>query len=749
MRARSVVIVLLMIAVPAASAAAPADEETVAPTSEAPVETTDPLAFLPWSTWIPMSEKAEDHDDQIAIVASSETPGDGTSYGLTALGDADKDGTIDYLLATTVSKTTIDPKEQEIVVEEQTSIELLSGAGFKSLWKKDVPKDHYFYTMKDGSGDGVDEVVIVKRTAAPVDRLSQDAGPVWVYKYNYTYTSVYNVLNPLTGDAAFSRSCTSTISFTVIYADAIVAGGGFDEFLWRSCFLTPMRGEPGFQLLTSVSPDRSVDVGGGAGPGYVSGGVFFGGDEVFIERLDGAGKPLWSKRFQQVDRDHLVRSYSYDLTGDGVNDYVISAAPSQGVGTYSTAGSKTLRDPRPAQLFALDGKTSQPLWTIDYGQPYGYISFFVGATLQAPGVDIIQLHYGVTATPPFAYFTTVTHIDGAKGTPFFTKTFDGALVEPAPFADVDKDGLSELLIRRRPITVSATGATSSSNVYEVTVAKGDYTPVWGPLSIDPRQRYLSYGGINAPDFDGDGVGEVSVTERGDGNGGSSRVVFLSGASGKELWSYSYSERLLGVRAVGDLDGQPGSEVAYTIFDVPEHAAPKPNVGPGGSAPQPSSTSEPEQRNYANYDGWLEVRRGLDNELLWRKQIYDHTKYVNVSADSLYIQAIVAPDHNGDGVSEIVYNLDSFYRLPDLDEVEELPKSFNTTLAFALLLSGADGETLRSYPAGAASAPALVGKAAPKAKLAGAPAGGGSVPSLALLLVVGALVGVVALRRRHA
>lgn len=650
-------------------------------------------------------------------------PGDDSSEPvriLHPLGDANGDGAADVLLE---------------IVDDGTSLSAISSKDGATIWERSLGSDQTWFFLGDLTGDGVDDLMIESGKSTG-GSTSVPPNPA-VYGGEYTRTTVmtYVAASGVDGKDLFKKTCTEDFASRYAFADGVVGGGGLWIGTGSYCFL----------MTAMVGPYRAIDIVRGsfvdawadAGAAVGFAGAFAGGNYLEVQRFDAKGTQLWSGLIGTPVTSTWIVDVA-DFTGDGVPDYLTSTLGGAAIMAFAVSAGHFVDAFTPAILTLHDGKDGRLVWQAPIGKPRQWVEVHSAPKLDGKGVDFVVTSFGALAPGPGE--TLLTTYDGATGSKLRELTYPGEFVMAAGFGDHNADGKGDLLMIRVAATIDLQGDVNFAKEGRFGAVDAELKPLWEALKVSEDDDIEAE--EDSPDFDGDGVSEIIL-------GRQSLDVWVlhvhSGATGAKLWSFKEPQGTVGRQAIANIDGSPGMDLAVTWFDVPEGAG---SAGGGRSMSFPDEEEPEEAVNMANHSGYLELRRGSDTELIWKKLVHDPLLRPDTFAVSIDATAVAVGDANGDNVTELILNLGSgpafFFGGPIMIVMEGAQ---NGGFSEAYLFDGLDGTTLRSYPKALAPAPASLGKAA----LLGTtlPSPDGSSPALGAAMLVLGLVGVAALRRRYA
>lgn len=302
-----------------------------------------------------------------------------------------------------------------------------------------------------------------------------------------------------------------------------------------------------------------------------------------------------------------------DVNADGVLDYIVSApgffdAPTTGrVIVYSGADHTPIRE-----------------WSGDEGVTFG--SWVDGAgDLNGDGYDDVIVGAQFQGFTPGVMPTDATGrvyaFSGANGGVLWMRdgfsAGDGLGAGVGHIGDLDNDGIPD-------VVASAPGADElNGRAYVFSGADGDLVHTLAPTAQSASSRtYGVFFARGGGDIDGDGTEDVYIGDYA-GDGGNGRVYIYSGASGDLIRQFNAEEPQDGVgpgRGVPDIDGDGHDDLVIASW---------------------TSSSGVEE------GGKVGVYSGADGSLL-------HLATGAVLLDSLGVDALPLGDLNGDGKQEYMF-----------------------------------------------------------------------------------------------
>jgi len=719
----------------------------------------NPLVHADPEAWMPVLVATS----SLSEAAEAAKASLGQSLSLYPLGDVDRDGSGDLLVETT------DLENHKAVLAAH------SGRNPTNvLWQFEVPDSSYWYSVGDVDGDEVADIIVY---TPGNDEGSADAQNVVVggyMTYSFREAGEYAFVPGSTGKSAFTRPGDFRVEGQSAYAYPVVGGGYFSRstFSFASLERTSQADSAGLDYLTGSGEHAwghaSVFVPAPPYP-YFYAGVFRYTTSLTVERVDPKGANVWK---QPWDGDGQSWSYadSADYTGDNVPDLLLySRTEPTTVSAGVPVGDQDLGLPPASQVRValVNGANGETQWDVasDYVMGYGFA--LPAGELRAGKRDVFVSTIGNEASDGFLNpGSRITVLDGSSGSVLRSQRWTNEVLVAIEFADVDGDRVSEIFTMH-----SDTMEPEEMDDVSYAVARPDYSPIWTLQPQDAMGMWMSEEPASMPDFDGDGVPDLLVTDAMDEQGDSMHVRALSGANGRALWAADFDQKIADVNLVDDVTGDGGADFAVTWFDRPK---PK-DAGKNDDAPMTtpagqshSGTASPSEADeVTKYPGFLEVHRGSDYGLVWKRQIHQPSNATG--APRVWASTHSVQDTNGNGYADLLYTLDSPYCTgsPVIIEYSDgsatgkaSPESECTAeekakhLNFGLILDGADGRMLGQFPDGLpGSMPVgdivVLGDAAPdlgRGEPIGDPAG--FLPGFGLLTAIGA--GAYAgLRRRRA
>lgn len=639
---------------------------------------------------------------------------DEPAFHLHALGDANGDGRPDLLLES----------QREFI-----TLTAVSGAGFGTIWEIDLDPKESWWMLGDLSGDGVEDLVVHKSRS---DSSSTSVPPnpaVSAGEWVTTNTRTYRIVSGSDGKEMFTKSCAETMEYRHASVSGAVGFGGASSYTWTRCYLVEAFGTSSraVDIVRRESSDRE---------GYSYSLAAFGAieassDSIAVQRFDAKGALLWSAQIGDPVRSSQILDID-DFNGDGVPDYAVVAALDGRAYAYAGPVGEFYWLTLASRMAVYNGKDGAKLWEAAVGRPEQE-AYLTSADLDGKGRDVFVHDFNVLAPGPAE--TTVVRLDGATGAEVGRNVARGEFALLLEGGDANKDAKNDLLMFRIKGTVEVGGAIRTDREGTVGAVDASLKALWPPLKVVVEDDYVD-GGLASPDFNGDGVPEVTLFRS---NRDSWKAFVYDGATGSALWTFQAPEDGVGGGPVADLDGVPGMDLAMVTWDLPaDKAQPEDGIAYPGVSPE-------EEIDVLAYPGYLEVRRGTDLALVWRKQIHDPAQEPKAHSSSIEAEPFVVPDLNGNKVNEIVVNLEEGFSWPMvfLAGFEGMGPSFGR----AIVLDGSDGAPVATYPKDLAQKPSELGTAAPLGFMPPKPAG--DSPQLGLAWLVLAVGLVVWSRRRYA
>ncbi len=660
--------------VPIVDASAP--EKATAPA----VLTTDfriPFRSDNIDVWLPVLLATRDVDAAVDAVQGRTV----NYYDLQPLGDVDRDGAADFLLASRIH--ILENRTADFSANPDVStLVATSGANGEPLWSRGLAADQAWFGLGDIDVDGVNDFAVssYNSTFSGTALSTPVAGQSTSHR---PYRTEYGIVNGRTGNVMFTRAATGYFNLEVTYASAPLTV--INRLNLTSTGEGPMALAPGLAGLDWSRYQSNVSVV------LAFAGVAFTQlyESVFtptIERLDATGATRWEFTPSSADGAVTVSSRQ-DVTGDGIPDYVVVTRPAQTV--YSLAGAVPVStNPRLGRVTTYDGKTGSMAWAYDvpatdHDPTKTTVLAASGGRSGNVGTVLLTL-VGPVLAKPDEFATTLRLLDGATGQIQSSATFPGRYVLAAAAGDTDSDGSDELVVasipRSAPVGLVVVTPTPPGGA-ELSLLTHDFTAVWTLKDIPFRSPLLSL----QPDLDGDSAPDLFTTKL-DGN--NITTTALSSKDGRTLWNHTADRRVENLGAVPSIDGRFGSELGITELEVPQNLLPDDAGSPFGS-----------DFNYADFGARLSLRRGNDNALLWSAAVREPSK----SGETLvspFPRLQIAGDINQDGVPDLLYTLRSLtsIRVTCSDTcIVRIIGDDELLVNLALVLSGADGSLLYSYP----------------------------------------------------
>lgn len=644
------------------------------------------------------------------------------AYSLNPLGDVDKDGVADLLLAT----------ERQF-----TSLTAVSGATFKPLWELDLKRGQVWRAIGDLTGDGVEDLELFAQQPG-TGGVPLPSTPL-VYSYQRTTAMTYTYVSGADGKELFSKTCSATMAFTFFWTPTPLVGASADRDSYSFCMTFDP--SPDAPYVDIVLDDGGWSAAGGHA--VVAGGyVWTYASKLTVDRYDAKGAKVWGATFG--DGVQYVGWIRGDVTGDKVPDYVILSDVEAGGGIFTPVVFPYGYLAAASQIAVYDGKTGAKVW----GDLLGVTteeSYVALADADGAGLDVWV--HTLSDLVPGPADTKIVRLNGADGKKVSEQTFPGHMAFILPAGDMSGDSKPDLFLIKAAATSQGPGTLNVAEEGTLGATDGAYKPLWEPVRI--HQEDWVTAGPNEPDFNGDGAPEFLMQY---GSGDRSSVRSYDGKTGKQLWSLRLPPGLAGWQAVPDVDGTPGMDVAVTSFDVPREKV------SGGDGPKRmvmhGDDGGDEGPNWLEYAGRVQLLRGSDLKPVWNKQIHDPAEGKEISAGPLMATHSVVPDLNGNKYPELLVSVREsmgfgFREVMIMGIGGPSPEggaSSDPGFGRAFVLDGAQATALRTYPDKLAQAPPQFGEAAPLG-LPTAPAGNSPALGLVPVALLAALV--VALRRRHA
>lgn len=640
-------------------------------------------------------------------------------FRLSPLGDVDADGKADLLLSAR---------------REFVTLTALQGGSYRTLWEIDLERSEDWFALGDVTGDGIEDLVVTS-TQTGGSSVGVPPNPaVYAFESAYDTTTTYKVVSGADGKELFKKTCVATDVARGAYTDALVAGGGADAYQEEFCVLVPVL-SGAFRGFDIVKVRYS---GAGASGGALVGGAFafLDGSGVSVQRVDGKGAVLWAKPLGDPVRSSWVIGVE-EFTGDGIPDYAVFSGVQGATFVYTPQVDAWRWIGVAPRVAVFSGRDGSLVWEEAAGRP-DQDSYVTAAVLDGKGADLLV--HTLDAIVPGPVDTVIARLAGATGAKLSEQRVPGHLGMVSPAADLNKDGRGDLLMLRVKASMMPGGELDFAEEGTFGAVDASLKPLWEPLKVVQEDGWE--GGPHSPDFNGDGVPEVTLhhgVQRGN------RATAYDGATGKSLWSRTVARNESGVSAIADLDGVPGMDLAIVTWEVPGGAR-------EGGMSHFETAGGGDGVNALDYPGFVEVRRGTDLKLVWRKQLHDPERDPKGEAPGLIGEAFVLPDSNGNQVNELVVNLQGqagfmgAIAIATPEEPEE-PYAMMSGFGRTLVLDGADATTLVSHPAKMAQAPATLGEAAPILIPLSQP--GGEAPTLAAVWLLVGLLGAAVGRRRQA
>lgn len=659
-----------------------------------PVHWSHPWLAADPQAWLPVLFESQGPAAAVAVAKMTSDQ----SIALHPLGDADGDGAGDYLVESTV----YDPEGPS-----STTLVARSGAdASKVLWTFQVPENGYWYGLGDVGADGVDDLVVHVSGESEDTYTGEGVLVAGVYTFTWSERGIYQLLDGATGKTLLEQPSEWKLEMSSAYASAIVAGASQYSFVMEGTSIerVGLGDWKGVDLVRFTSDWRHTGAGAGVYPASAGGGLDQDLSGFGLTRYDERGEARWSGSWE-FDAQYGMLGDASDYTGDGVPDLLFSAFGSSTYVYGSAALVGTVLEVPPAQpvrAFLVDGATGTTRWETETDRFMGEGGVLPAGELRPGKRDVFLITIGQEEADAFQSFgSRITVLDGATGAALRTDRWENEFRIAIEFADVDADGKGEVFVLSAD---ASEGAEAAPESIEAFVARADYSRVWGLTPQQAEAFYFFDYPAQMPDFDGDGVPEV-ITFPEEASGEDDVIQALSGRDGHPLWSFRESEKMVAVDIVEDVTGDGGYDLMITWFDVPEKAneeGPSSTPGPPpGTTAGPDGPSEP-QSNITDHPGFVELQRGSDLALVWKKQI--HAPGLGANVSHVWAWASRVDDTNGDGSADILYTLDSPGCTMEIVEQEdgsviarcELEEE-TERLNFGLLLDGANGAVLAAFP----------------------------------------------------
>jgi hypothetical protein len=629
----------------------------------------------------------------------------GIGYSVYPLGDANKDGFGDYLLE---NRTYSGEDASEI---EGVKLSARSGADSSvGLWTYDLPRNAYYYLLRDITGDGVDELVVEVSQASSCDGVSQGVIFVGAYQYDCTIPSKYVVVSGADGKDLFQLDAMFEYAVRVVYASPLVAG----------VYSFSMTYAYGFLVRSGTGPAAGVDIvhhryeydDTWAFAVLLSAYVSRSASTTAIDHYDATGKKLWSSNLDFGLRDGYLMDIA-DYTGDKVPDYLFTIGGSTWYARAFVTGAP-LPPYEETRVVLLNGANGQPAWDVTTDPYLGEGVALPGGLLQSGKRHVILHQFGFESANGFSTFgTRITTLDGATGSALDSRRFEEQLALAVEFGDADGDGADELLHLRVPYD-------ADEFVGDMAVVKRDFSIVWTLSNVNFEESYWWFEApAYLPDVNGDGMPDLLFYRPYSSEGGTAgELRALNGATGEPLWTYLLHHKIYWFDFVQDITGDGGSDIVLVWFDRPK-------------APEDREARQEFNRNFniTDYPGYLELRRGKDTALAWKRIV--HEPRPEISAKHVILDVYATPDTNDNGVADVLFSLETprcEWVVAPVEPQGDGPMGLTITceaaqlankthLNFALVLEGADGVTLASFPQLPPASlpqkePAQLGEAAP-------------------------------------
>jgi hypothetical protein len=693
-----------------------------APAHPAPAQG-HPFVHADPRVWLPVLRETGSESQAVAAAK-----GDlGQSLTLYPLGDADHDGAGDYLL-----------EARDWPQKDQDPRGTLSAHSGRDpdrvLWSLDVPPESYWYPIGDVDGDAVDDLVLDTGSEPEFEESGQGALVASYSQYRISFRGEYELLQGSTGKALFSKPSEMRFEGTDAYT-----GGAYllkESFMMTSLERTGDEPATGLDYVTATGDFYDASVFAYVSPpgAYAYGGLFQSTDRLTIERLDGRGKALWTNTWDSGSQ-RLGYGDNSDYTGDGVPDILLYASDSSAgvfLGSPVTHASESIPPAGQARAILLDGATGATAWETKSDYFIGEAAALPAGQLRPGKHDAFFVTIGKEAADGFTTSgSRITVLDGSSGTPLRTQRWKDEFVIAIEFADVNGDQAGEIFMMKTPGNVDEGYPDEQGTFY---VARPDYSPIWTLEPVEMFPFYFYDLPADMPDLNGDRVPDfLTMKFNEDAGQASSELRALSGRDGQPLWTHAVGDaKIVGFELVDDVTGDGGVDVALTWFDRPAPSGDGPGPTSGADGPPVATSSAPSTRgpdestNLTQYPGFLEIHRGRDFGLVWKRQIHDPAS--GVTAENIWTTVFSVADTNGNGFADLLYSLETpgcFYMTVEAfdggyaqaeavcyDEGDDPADR----LSFALVLEGADGALLGQFPdvlpGSIPAVPATLGDAAP-------------------------------------
>lgn len=301
--------------------------------------------------------------------------------------------------------------------------------------------------------------------------------------------------------------------------------------------------QPQGRILWSFAANDGVysslalpDVNGDSLPDVVA-AIYYGAtpsDPRKVYCVSGAaGDSIWVNRTAYGTWGNKALDVSPDLNADGFTDVLLGTA-----GGYTTPG---------RSIIAISGLTGDTLWRYTRFEQWGWV-YCVRSFVDVDGDSVPDVlgAAGTSSTPP-GYPGAGVLVSGRTGREiwFFRLPADGAQCI-APFRDLDRDGIPEVLL-------GAGGNSINDTLYCLSGRPG--SPVW---------MFGSGGSVSdcevIRDVNGSGWDDVLC------GGWSNSVYCLEGSSGVLIWTNSVGRVVMEIVPARDLNGDGPDDVVVGSWD---------------------------------------------------------------------------------------------------------------------------------------------------------------------------------------
>jgi hypothetical protein len=626
-----------------------------------------------------------------------------------------------------------------------TTLSLVDGADFHEAWTRPVPD--YWRLDGDYTGDGRPELLLYGegegswvQEAVPLDTPAT-SGTASVYKGTIPVT--HTVVDAATGRDLFTIESTETMHG--VGAFAFASGPGAYAFAWNDIDQ---------YVYTALTPSPSPSLPGGfletSTYRYVHGSNSFmlagtyaslWTDGFTVQRFDVSGRSLWTYESDPVTQETSVRSDG-DLTGDGVADLlVVARVPYAWTSAYVASVFPSTPEP-PARLDVrvVDGRTGAELWSYETSPFIGEAEALAGARTREGVPTVFVNIIGYEPGPALRTFgSRLLVLKGPTGDEITNRHWDNLGYFTLPFADADRDGAEDFLFVQGEAEGSFPDVPNEPDVMVFGVANWALVPLWSMEFTDGFEVVDDpFWAGNLPDVNGDDVPDISAILYGADDSSPKTLRAISGATGRTLWDVVLTADVREYEILPDLTGDGADDLALVEFE--DVRAPSPDAGPASASPAPTTAKASRSSSAPSTigDGYVELRSGIDANLVWRRQIFDRS---TDPPPGTYVKTTLGTtaDLNGKGSRELLVTVEAFakpnaFAVSSDGSVTMYGGEPASEPRLAAVLDGLDGQVLHVF--GPDLPPAAAPLEAPPSAL----------PTVGPLVALLALV-VVALRRR--